>query len=44
MGFTDSASFSFETETLTEDGGANVGYFVDVSRRNVAMSTGEALV
>ena len=44
IGLTESESFSFDTDTLTDGGGANVGYFVEVSRRKVAMSTGEALV
>ncbi len=44
MGLADSASFSFGTNPLTDEGGAKVGYLTEVSLRNVAISTGEALV
>ena len=44
MGLTESASLSFDTKTEADDEGANVGYFVDVSRRKLAMSAGGAFV
>jgi hypothetical protein len=44
MGFIPSASFSLGIEVVVDEGGAKVGYLIEVSRRQEVMSIGEALV